>query len=198
MMTHIEGPIVDSFYDMSLISWHNQLKPPLPSHNSPAATGGLPSFESRTPSQTFTKDGTLEDHTLSNSFTSATHGHQDQAVLADGKQSCFEGQNTSSGGDARTLEEVTRDGNDSQFLREHTSKDPHYDPDIAAEVTRAQSVLSPRGSETRMNAVTRHLSTYPSRPRIPQCGSFLAKYNQTRPFSLIPGVMPLSVLQGKR
>lgn len=161
-MTHIEGQIVDSFYDMSLISWHNQLKPPLPSHNSPAAMGGLPSFKSRTHSQMFNRDGTLNNHTLSNRSTSATHGHQGQAVLADGKQGGFESHDTTSGSDARTLEEVTQEGDNSQSLQEHTSKDPHYDPDIAAEVTRAQSVLSPMGSETRMNAITRHLSMYPS------------------------------------
>ncbi|MBW0496992.1 hypothetical protein O181_036707 [Austropuccinia psidii MF-1] len=30
MMIHLEGPIVESFYDMFLISWSNHLKPPLP------------------------------------------------------------------------------------------------------------------------------------------------------------------------
>jgi hypothetical protein len=30
MMVHLEGPIVESFYDMSLITWSNALKPPLP------------------------------------------------------------------------------------------------------------------------------------------------------------------------
>ncbi|KAK7716537.1 hypothetical protein SLS57_006565 [Botryosphaeria dothidea] len=30
MMTHLEGPIVDSLYDMALITWHDGLKPPLP------------------------------------------------------------------------------------------------------------------------------------------------------------------------
>lgn len=157
MMTHIEGPIVDSFYEMSLISWHNQMKPPLPSHNSPAAAGGLPSFESQTHSRMFNMDGTMRDQTQSIGSTTATQGHQTQSVLADGAQGGFEGQDTTSGGDARTLEGITRDGN-SHHMPEHTSKDPHYDPDIAAEVTRAQSVLSPRGSETRMNAITRHLS----------------------------------------
>lgn len=44
MMTHLEGPIVDSLYDMALISWHNKLEPPLPSHNSPAVQGGVGSF----------------------------------------------------------------------------------------------------------------------------------------------------------
>lgn len=36
MLIHLEGPIVDSFYDMALISWHKKLDPPLPSYNSPA------------------------------------------------------------------------------------------------------------------------------------------------------------------
>ena len=30
MMTHMEGPIVDSFYDMCLLSWGEAFKPPLP------------------------------------------------------------------------------------------------------------------------------------------------------------------------
>ncbi|PSS00652.1 hypothetical protein BD289DRAFT_458445 [Coniella lustricola] len=44
MMTHMEGPIVDSLYDMALISWHKQLDPPLPSRDSPAAQGGISCF----------------------------------------------------------------------------------------------------------------------------------------------------------
>jgi hypothetical protein len=196
MMTHLEGPIVDSFYDMSLISWHNQLKPPLPSHDSPAATGGLPSFQSRTHSQMFHGDDTPRDHTSSNGPTSASHGLQGQSALANGGQGGYEGQDPTSGGDARTLEEVTRDGNNVQSLQQHTSKDPHYDPDIAAELTRAQSVLSPRGSETRMNAITRHLSTYPS--DYITCVHSSAEHDQTRPFSPTPRVMRLSVTQGRR
>lgn len=30
MMTHIEGPIVEAFYDMALLSWNEQMNPPLP------------------------------------------------------------------------------------------------------------------------------------------------------------------------
>lgn len=41
MMAHLEGPIVDSLYDMALISWRLKLSPPLPSHDAPAAQGGL-------------------------------------------------------------------------------------------------------------------------------------------------------------
>jgi phosphatidylserine/phosphatidylglycerophosphate/cardiolipin synthase-like enzyme len=44
MMTQLEGPIVDSLYDMALISWHKVLEPPLPSLNSPASQSGVGSF----------------------------------------------------------------------------------------------------------------------------------------------------------
>ncbi|KZT34488.1 hypothetical protein SISSUDRAFT_1009878, partial [Sistotremastrum suecicum HHB10207 ss-3] len=35
MMVHVEGPIVDSFYDMALLSWSNAMHPPLPLLNQP-------------------------------------------------------------------------------------------------------------------------------------------------------------------
>jgi len=60
-------------------------------------------------------------------------------------------------GDARASTQVIVDGN-SNDLSEHISGDPHYDPDIAAEIRRMRSVLSPRRSENRIDAVTRHLS----------------------------------------
>ena len=41
MMTHLEGPIVDSLYDCFLITWHDTFAPPLPTHNSPARQGGF-------------------------------------------------------------------------------------------------------------------------------------------------------------
>ncbi|KAI9712823.1 MAG: hypothetical protein M1820_001445 [Bogoriella megaspora] len=45
MMVHVEGPIVDSFYETAIISWGNSFDPPLPSHKTPAAEGGLPTFQ---------------------------------------------------------------------------------------------------------------------------------------------------------
>ncbi|CCA76137.1 hypothetical protein PIIN_10137 [Serendipita indica DSM 11827] len=41
MACQLEGPIVDSLYDMMLISWCNKLEPPLPSISSPAAAGDI-------------------------------------------------------------------------------------------------------------------------------------------------------------
>jgi phosphatidylserine/phosphatidylglycerophosphate/cardiolipin synthase-like enzyme len=45
MMTQFEGPIVDSFYEVALISWHNALKPPFPLLNRPAAGEPTPTFQ---------------------------------------------------------------------------------------------------------------------------------------------------------
>ncbi|CAM1508823.1 Fc.00g025620.m01.CDS01 [Cosmosporella sp. VM-42] len=44
MMTHVEGPIVDSIYDAALITWSDHFHPPLPSHDVPATEGGVPAF----------------------------------------------------------------------------------------------------------------------------------------------------------
>ncbi|KAL1608390.1 hypothetical protein SLS60_003331 [Paraconiothyrium brasiliense] len=51
MMTHLEGPVVDSFYDTALLSWYTAMAPPLPLLSSPAmaARGNTfdePSFRS--------------------------------------------------------------------------------------------------------------------------------------------------------
>ena len=41
MMTHVEGPIVDSIYDTALVTWGNAFNITLPSAKVPAAEGGL-------------------------------------------------------------------------------------------------------------------------------------------------------------
>lgn len=125
MMTHLEGPIVDSFYDMSLISWSKEMQPPLPYHATPAAQRDTPTWQ--------TPAGTRVD--LGPSSAS------DATALA--KELC---QNLAA--------VITSD----HELPEHTGKDPHYDPDIAAEVRRSLSVLTPRSSERKIDAITRHLS----------------------------------------
>jgi hypothetical protein len=124
MMTHLEGPIVDSFYDVCLISFNEKLEPPLPSHNTPAASGGLPTFDDPSFHSLFDASGKLV---------------------------------VPSTGDAPKLEEVVANGNTTN-LPLHAAADPHYDPTIAAEITRMQSVLSPHGTKTRMNLVTEHLN----------------------------------------
>lgn len=59
MMTQWEGPIVDSFYDVALISWHNALKPPLPCLDQPATGGPIPTYEAGTYATLFDDKGKL-------------------------------------------------------------------------------------------------------------------------------------------
>ena len=156
MMTHLEGPIVDSFYELSLLSWHNAMKPPLPQINSPASGDTIPCFQQASHNTMFNENGLLRD--LTGEPLPKIGAVEDQqpndyvtsfAGLADkNPNNILEGGNLSS---------VVKIGN-RERLTEHKGGDPHYDPDIAAEVKRAQSVLSPKESESRMQAVTRHLS----------------------------------------
>lgn len=122
-MTHIEGPIVDSFYDMSLCSWSKKLEPPLPTCDLPAAS--IWRLSSEQPNDNVHHKASPRDAMapLEKNADLPSTSVQQKALLP-----------------------------------EHSSKDPHYDSDIEAEFIRAQSVLEPRGSETRINAITRHLS----------------------------------------
>ena len=114
MMTHLEGPIVDSIYDTALITWGLALNPPLPSANTPAALGGL-----------------------------HRDGQQDSRPK--------------DGDGAREQSTIVRDGEAAQ-LPEHTPEDPHYDDDLAGEITRMQSAYSVKPGETRLQATTRQLN----------------------------------------
>ncbi|KAJ5667673.1 uncharacterized protein N7477_006243 [Penicillium maclennaniae] len=46
MLSHIEGPIVDGFYDAALLSWGKPLDPPLPLLSTPAGTPQCPNCNS--------------------------------------------------------------------------------------------------------------------------------------------------------
>ncbi|KAI0380116.1 IQ calmodulin-binding motif protein [Hypomontagnella monticulosa] len=61
MMVEVEGPIVDSMYDMALLSWHRKLEPPLPRLDEPAAKSESTSFG---PSHAgiFGSDGAIKGH----------------------------------------------------------------------------------------------------------------------------------------
>jgi phosphatidylserine/phosphatidylglycerophosphate/cardiolipin synthase-like enzyme len=47
MLSHIEGPMVDGFYDAALLSWGKSVDPPLPLLNTPAETLQIPCYESK-------------------------------------------------------------------------------------------------------------------------------------------------------
>lgn len=60
-------------------------------------------------------------------------------------------------GDAATLQQVVDAGKKEQ-LPMHIGGDPHYDPDIASEVFRMQSVMTPHDGETQSEVAARHLN----------------------------------------
>ncbi|KAJ5582991.1 hypothetical protein N7535_001611 [Penicillium sp. DV-2018c] len=64
MLSHIEGPIVDSFYDAALLSWGKALEPPFPLLNSPARDAAIPCYENNTDDPlTVNGTGPLPEHT---------------------------------------------------------------------------------------------------------------------------------------
>ncbi|KAG9238503.1 hypothetical protein BJ875DRAFT_40619 [Amylocarpus encephaloides] len=282
MMIHLEGPIVDSLYDMALISWSKKLEPPLPSHNSPAVHGDLSSFggtkeydptsvrdgvikessdarhSSKIQDQQFDKHGSdtidpasrtklngiinsglpniLTGPSTSDSVTRPANGERKMGESRDKTNRLPNEQNLHFGfekdglrktellrenaraaittGDVEHIvHQETRDGTSNktfnsidktnssnsngsadpnrggskgpdiqsrryfgsgeqiipQFqiehpssgenpLPEHTTEDPHYDKDIAGEISRVQTAVSPNPTETRVQSVTRHLN----------------------------------------
>ncbi len=79
MMVHVEGPIVDSFYDTALISWGKALDPPLPMMNSPAADAGVSYFSVYEYDHMQESDDDLSPHTIDNE-------HYDEDVKSEAKR----------------------------------------------------------------------------------------------------------------
>ncbi|GLI81736.1 hypothetical protein PoHVEF18_010125 [Penicillium ochrochloron] len=81
MLTHIEGPIVDSFYDAALLSWGKPLDPPLPLLKSPAIDAPIPCHEARSPdSASGEMTEVLPEHTTSSSYYDVTMAQEAQRV----------------------------------------------------------------------------------------------------------------------
>jgi len=57
MMAQFEGPVVDSLYETALISWHNELNPPLPCLKTPASEKPPPSFQIDSHAKLFDENG---------------------------------------------------------------------------------------------------------------------------------------------
>ncbi|KAJ9640714.1 hypothetical protein H2204_003003 [Knufia peltigerae] len=131
MMSQWEGPIVDSFYDMALISWHNAMRPPLPRLDRPASGQPTPTFDSDSYATLFDQSGNLKE--VYHPTETMPHGHEN-------------------------LRDLAEDGSQTRMPM-HTSSDPHYDPDIKSEVLRATASMHPRQGERRIDAVTRLLNT---------------------------------------
>ncbi|KAK7035732.1 hypothetical protein R3P38DRAFT_2908777 [Favolaschia claudopus] len=166
MMIHLEGPIVDSIYDMALISWSNKLTPSLPSSDHPETEGGLGPIGDETAEARDDRDRadidsgpTTVSHVVGQSSSQAN-----QAMKDDSPTDQLNVQSQAKGPDAATNaylysgKQGLVPNPSAQPLPEHTADDPHYDVDIAGEIARIQTSVSPKDGETRMEAVTNHLN----------------------------------------
>ena len=137
MMTHLEGPIVDSIYDTALITWGNGFESHLPSSNAPAKEGGLPTSSAEP------------------LFTDRGQGRSPSEVVADGQ---------------------------AARLPEHMPGDPHWDDDLPSEMTRMQSVYSPKPQETSLQAANRQLNLASSKNPVAPSGPEISAGAEFTPY----------------
>ncbi|KAI8962341.1 hypothetical protein F5Y11DRAFT_323174 [Daldinia sp. FL1419] len=187
MMVQVEGPIVDSLYDMALLSWHKKLEPQLPYINTPAAQRGSPSFTS-TYADLFSSYGAIKEHSavvdadklpggstyglsaLDPTEIGGQAGQVNGSVRSNTSTEVSDTSCTLNGNGDRSSGHQSRNSLTSQYLSlgnplipqglfpEHTADSPHYDKDLAGEVRRIQASVGEKPSETRMQAVSRHLN----------------------------------------
>jgi phosphatidylserine/phosphatidylglycerophosphate/cardiolipin synthase-like enzyme len=152
MMTHLEGPIVDSIYDTALITWGNAFKTALPSARVPATTGGL-----------------------------ANTNEIREPLYMDR-------------GPAREQQQVVSEGQAAQ-LPEHMAGDPHYDPDLASEITRMQSAYSSKSKESLLEAANRQLNI-PCKKPFPPTGPEISPGEEFTPYIPIstPNPVPIALV----
>ncbi|CAI0654728.1 unnamed protein product [Colletotrichum noveboracense] len=169
MMVHVEGPIIDSLYDMALLTWHKKLDPPLPTRDTPAALGELGSF-GLSHESIFTPEGTLKGHRVVLDPAripqrAAAYGPGADQILTPSDANGSNGTTTTipptqapqdghSVSQTAPASEVVANGS----LPEHTHENPHYDADIAGEIARVQAAVSAKPNESQMQAISRHLN----------------------------------------
>ena len=136
MATHLEGPVVDSLWDMAMISWHKHLEPTMPCLNSPATDSCNQVSGERTE-------------------TMGVLGLSTQAGVSRNSLAVTEEPPTTG---TTTQPTVTPN------VPQHTIEEPHYDTSLPAEVTRIQASMAPKFDpdnnviETHLQAVTRLLN----------------------------------------
>ncbi|KAJ7221756.1 iq calmodulin-binding motif protein [Mycena pura] len=175
MMTHLEGPIVDSLYDMALISWHLKLTPTLPSSDHPEVEGGLGPIGDETTTDE-SGDNRADELTGPSTVESVVHpiamssSQANEAMSADQSTGQVNVQMKPKGPDEATkawlacgkqgisVAQIAHPSPENAPLPEHTTDNPHYDTDIAGEIARVQTAVSPKPGLTRMEAVTAHLN----------------------------------------
>ncbi|KAI0392130.1 hypothetical protein F5Y17DRAFT_460189 [Xylariaceae sp. FL0594] len=166
MMVQFEGQIVQSLYDMALLSWHKKLDPPLPFLSMPAenmskwSAGAAGTSVDDSWELLFSPDGRIKGHSAV----------VDPAKMKARKPYGIEAATVAEGPGPSPPPQTS-----DRIWAEHTPEDPHYDTRLADEVLRVQAVVSAKpGGETAMEAVTRHLNHtvnegYRPRNAAPEC-----------------------------
>jgi hypothetical protein len=82
MLSHIEGPVVDSFYDAALLSWGKPLEPPFPRLDSPAKDAPIPCHGDEQTNGVSPQNGTesLPEHTTKSPHYDLDFDHEAQRV----------------------------------------------------------------------------------------------------------------------
>ncbi|POS78376.1 hypothetical protein DHEL01_v203230 [Diaporthe helianthi] len=180
MMIHLEGPIVDSMYDMALLSWHKRLEPPLPSYNSPAANGGISCFTDSHDGG-FGPNGSIRGHqaVVDSEKMKPHEAYAYSRMVAQPGKVDGQTQAESSGvrgsvaavGPSTTASAFLSDGQQASHevpipvpsstaekFPESTTDNSHWGLDFAGEVQRVQAAVSGKEGETTLQAVNRHLN----------------------------------------
>ncbi|ROT40726.1 phospholipase D active site-containing protein [Sodiomyces alkalinus F11] len=155
MAVQFEGPVVDSIYDMALITWSKGLGAGLPLIGSPA-TGAQDSCPSWTESheRLFDDAGRLRGTPVVVDPDKMTW----TSPFAPIEQDPNSGTSTSTSTWTSTSTSSPAPESDIDLLPEHHHDDPHYDHDQASEILRVQASVTARPGEDAFAPITRHLN----------------------------------------
>jgi hypothetical protein len=160
MMTHLEGPIVDSLYDVCLVSWNIALDLPLPTHKTAAKDLGQTTFDDPEFQNLFDENGILKyaehiaEPVAQGTSPKQTAEHAESDTAQEQKPPAINDESPAQ----VPLNGADRISTAQNQLPPHKPNDPHYDSSIAGEFRRMQSSLQPRAGISHMQLVSDHLN----------------------------------------
>jgi phosphatidylserine/phosphatidylglycerophosphate/cardiolipin synthase-like enzyme len=167
MAVQVEGPVVDSLYDMALISWSIGLGNGLPMIDSPAAEAGDAAYPSWTDSfrRLFDEEGRLRGHEVvmdpeRMEWTDAYGGGHvpEDAPVINGLEEAPKPLEPTTDRDSGIAPSPSPSLSPPPDLPELTHETPLYDDDLAGEIFRVQTSTTPRPGEDPLAPVTRKLN----------------------------------------
>lgn len=95
-------------------------------------------------------------------------------------------------GSGREQSQVVSDGQEAHLV-EHMPGNPHYDPDLASEITRIQSVYSPRPHETLLQAANRRLNVASAKNPVKPSGPEISPGSEFTPYIASSTPLPFPI-----